>query len=391
MGWLKPTKKELYDKEFEILNSKIKEIRDLKKLAPSDFQGIVDTLDQGFKVTMYVSCGAEGLGLLCEDKLSSIVFLKLVFPYVAAVQSCKERFIRGASIQRRLAMHVNLNGSIPVVYDIGDGEILYSSMQYSEGRNMRDAINAKINFLDKIKIFIAVCKTFEKIHKTGVVHSDVKQMNILIEENDGVYNPVILDWGQAKDIEGQNFNFDPVTMIGVGEALGTLPYASPTQKTSAEHRSYTDDIYSLAVVLWECLSGRSAPDVKSVHDPVFLDLSVIPSEFVHIISKARDKKVAQRYPSMKKFIAAIETNYQIYDKRLNRNNNRIAPKEPRNRFQDFALRAKKNHESLTKDRQKKEIVVDNSSINYNVVYHHDELVDTMFKYVNSVNDFRRTK
>jgi eukaryotic-like serine/threonine-protein kinase len=115
----------------------------------------------------------------------------------------------------------------------------------------------------RLKLFIQVCQAIQHAHQKGVIHRDIKPSNILVATHDGAPVPKVIDFGIAKAIEGRlmdgtNFTVD-------GQVVGTPAYMSPEQaEMSGLDVDTRSDIYSLGVLLYELLTGRTPFDQKEL-------------------------------------------------------------------------------------------------------------------------------
>jgi serine/threonine protein kinase len=143
-------------------------------------------------------------------------------------------------------------------FDFGqtlDGQ-LYIAMEYAQGQSLSDALQKGAMRPDRVlRLLAQICGSLEEAHHRGVVHRDLKPDNVILTTRAGQADFVkVLDFGIAKRSEAKD-QAQEQKLTQQGMVLGTPPYMSPEQFTGKELDARSD-IYSLAVMAYERLTGR---------------------------------------------------------------------------------------------------------------------------------------
>ena len=114
----------------------------------------------------------------------------------------------------------------------------------------------QLDMRQRLDLFIQVCHAIQHAHQKGIIHRDIKPSNILVTLHDGVPVPKVIDFGIAKAIEEKLT--DKTLHTIVGNFIGTPAYMSPEQaEYSGLDIDTRSDIYSLGVLLYELLTGKT--------------------------------------------------------------------------------------------------------------------------------------
>ena len=170
-----------------------------------------------------------------------IVALKLLPTHLSHDEVFQQRFRREAHAAARL----NNPHVIPIhFYGEIDGR-LFVDMRLIEGRDLATVLDdGPLEPSRAVRIIEQVAKALHAAHKVGLVHRDVKPSNILLDEDDFAY---LIDFGIARAA-------NETGLTGTGATIGSWHYMAP-ERFSARDADARADIYALACVLYECLTG----------------------------------------------------------------------------------------------------------------------------------------
>jgi serine/threonine-protein kinase len=241
--------------------------------------------------------GRGGMGEVyqAEDtRKHRVVALKLISREFSTDATFRARMQREADTAGRLT-----EPHIVPIHDYGDidGQF-YVEMRMIEGTSLRSMLlnYGPLTPVRTVAIVHQIAAALDAAHASGITHRDIKPENILVTNDDFAY---LVDFGIARATA------DPgLTQVGV--ALGTYNYMAPERFTGDEV-TYRSDIYALACVLGECLTGAPPYRADSIERliaahllepaprPSELRPGRVPSALDQVIGRGMAKSPADRY------------------------------------------------------------------------------------------------
>jgi serine/threonine-protein kinase len=262
-----------------------------------------------YRVGEPLGSGGMATVLLAQDlKHQRPVAIKVLHPSLAAAVGA-ERFLREIGIAARLT-HPHILG----VHDSGQvGDLLFYVMPYVEGESLRDLLvrEGQLGVDIAVRIAREVADALSFAHARGIVHRDIKPENILLSGD----HAVVADFGIARAAD----SLAEAKITQPGMAIGTPAYMSPEQAYGDTDLDARSDLYSLACVLYEMLSGvtpfigptAAAMIAQRLTDKAPTLTSVrpgLPAGLSKAVARALAKDPRDRYPGTAEFAAAIAPN-----------------------------------------------------------------------------------
>jgi serine/threonine protein kinase len=127
----------------------------------------------------------------------------------------------------------------------------------------------KLSTPERLRLFVQVCQAVQHAHQKGIIHRDIKPSNVFVTMHDGVAVTKVIDFGIAKAIGNESLT-DKTIYTALDQFIGTPAYMSPEQAAhSGLDIDTRTDIYSLGVLLYELLTGRTPFDTKRLLESGF--------------------------------------------------------------------------------------------------------------------------
>jgi serine/threonine-protein kinase len=180
------------------------------------------------------------------------VAVKLLHDAVAGQPDAGPRFLREAR-----ACAAIRGPNVVQVLDFGleDGTP-YIAMELLEGESLRDRLEREksLSPAETLRILTQVARAIGRAHKHGIVHRDLKPAHIHLCPDESEEVVKVLDFGLAKLLEGSAGGGAPITATGA--VMGTAYYMSPEQARGRMDLDHRADLWSLAIITFQCLTGR---------------------------------------------------------------------------------------------------------------------------------------
>ncbi len=251
--------------------------------------------------------GQGGMGTVFrahDAMMGREVAIKVLPTELASEPGYQERFRREAYTAARLT-----EPHIITIYEAGeiDGH-LYLTMPVINGIDLQNLLERDGAMTPRlaVKVIEQIAAALNAAHAAGLVHRDVKPSNALMTANDFVY---LIDFGIAHDTTATR-------LTHTGSFVGTFAYMAP-ERFSAGAGDARGDVYALACVFYECLTGHQPYPGDSVQQQIAGHLTgaipkptavnpAIPAGFDEVIARGMAKAPEKRYQTPQQLAAAAD-------------------------------------------------------------------------------------
>jgi serine/threonine-protein kinase len=257
-----------------------------------------------YRITEQIGLGGMATVYKAYDpNTDRFVAIKILPQHFSNHPTFRERFQREARAVAKLEhMHI-----LPIFAYGEEGGIAYMVMRYLQTGTLTDRIRqGPLSLADAARLLTQIAGALDHAHTHGILHRDIKPSNVLLDTGG---NAFLTDFGIAKMVEG-------TVDLTAGGIIGTPAYMSPEQCRGNITLTPTSDQYSLGIVLYEMVTGRTPYQAETpialihmqLNEPLPLPRQIrpdLPGDAERVILKALSKAPESRYQNCGVMAAAF--------------------------------------------------------------------------------------
>ena len=280
-------------------------------------------LDKRYNVVRLIGKGGMGAVYEVEDETNQRFAAKLISKGLAGENHpALVRFAREAKAASAIS-----SPNVVATYDAGSDDELglpYIIMELLHGTDLSSVLKREgpLEPQVAVRLVLQAARGIAAAHARNVVHRDVKPANLFLQvaENTAEVTVKVCDFGVAKRtrMDDSRGRTSGLSLTRTGGMLGSPMYMAPEQARNAKHVDERADIWSIAVVLWEALSGKRLWGQQSSLGELIVAICTepiqrleevapwAPKDLARVVHRGLERDLAHRTPSMQAFIAALE-------------------------------------------------------------------------------------
>ncbi len=258
--------------------------------------------------------GSGGMACIFEAvdvRLGHRVAIKRLHPHIAERPGATERFLR----EGRAAARVR-HPHVVQVFALGEeGASAYLVMELLEGCDLGATLahHRRLEVEGALELVLPVIGAVAAAHDAGVIHRDLKPSNVFVSRGPGGRRwPKVVDFGVSKVLAPD----DAASLTGTDGIVGTAAYMAPEQARAVREASFQSDQYSLAVIVYQCVTGALPFSGSSVYELISAIMTApvmapsqraeaVPVALDAIVLRAMSRNPLDRFPSVRAFGAAL--------------------------------------------------------------------------------------
>ena len=244
-----------------------------------------------------------------HTRMQQRVAIKMLLPEILERPDLVSRFEREARAAGKLKSD---NTARVIDVDVTEDGLPYMVMEFLEGSDLGEILERKktLPVAEAVDFVLQTCHAMAEAHAKGVIHRDLKPSNLFVTGEGTAARLKVLDFGISK-LE----NDEEARVTATQTAIGTPLYMSPEQIRSAKHVDARTDIWSLGVILYELLAGRTPFEGSATAAAASICLDVppplakfradVPPELERAVQGALQKNAGDRFQTVQELAAAI--------------------------------------------------------------------------------------